>query len=355
MTGRAAKVVGGAVLLAVGVGAGWWAAATLLEPPPDVLAAPAFALVEAREGSVGQSLRVSASGQWATTATFQGFGSGVVTERVLTEGDVAEPGTVLATIDLRPVVIAEGSIPAFRDLSQADRGADVAQLQELLTATGHWSGAVDGVFTARLRGAVQQWQRSLGLPRDGVVRRGDIVFVPELPARLAPAASLRVGTEVSGTWDAVHVLDDAPSFTIPLNDQQMVMVEPGAPVDVHADGILWSGVVGSLEPEVTDGDEFRPQHVTVTAADGGPLCAQECDRVPVAAPSIFSASIHVVPHVEGVVVPAAAVVTGADGATFVRLEDGTLRPVELVASATGSAAVLGLDVGTPVRTPGDGG
>jgi len=341
-------------LLAAGGGAGWWAASTLLEPPEDVLAAPAHALATAREGTVGQSLRLNAAGQWATTATFQGFGSGVITERVLVDGDAVGQGDVLFTLNLRPVVIAEGMIPAFRDLTLNARGDDVTQLQELLIALGYFTGEPSGVFGAGTRNAVREWQRGLGLERTGVVGRGDILFIPELPARLALTGNITVGAELAGTWNAVQVLDGTPSFAVSLTDQQMMMVAPGLAVEVQGPNAAWPAIIDHLAPASQEGYQFLSQRAVLTAPDGGPVCADECHLVSVGDPTLFGAFIHVVPEVTGVVVPAAAVVTDAAGRTGVRLADGEFHPVELLASATGSAVVVGIEVGMQVRTPGDG-
>jgi hypothetical protein len=86
--------------------------------------------------------------------------------------------------------------------------------------------------------------------------------------------------------------------------------------------------------------------------DGGPVCGGECDQVPFGDATLLPSTIHVVPEVAGVLVPAAALATTADGQTVVVLESGELQQVSVVASASGMAIVEGVDEGQLVRTPG---
>jgi len=448
---RHSSLIAGCLLAALAIGGliGGWAARTLLAAPADVLAAPNFALATATEGTVGQTLRLNAVATWETTATFQVPGGGVVTERLFTDGEQAQPGDVLYSVGLRPVVIAQGTIPSFRDMTVGDTGVDVMQLQTLLAATGYFTGEITGVFGAGTQAAVAAWQRDLGIAetvthapsateiaradqavrnaelnqlvtersfvyflmehhpnrgevrecsmatnfpeaawvddpvtacvrleqaaRDatdelrfaqedrahlaapataaGVVARGDIIFVPTLQARVALAAGLTVGMDISTTVDAVHLLAAVPSFWISLSDGQLAMISVGTAVEVSSPtGGVWPAVVVEILPATNIG----PARAVLAAPDGSPVCGSECDLISVGQDTLLPVAVFVVPEVRGVVIPAASVVTTADGTTAVRLADGTVLPVHVVASAVGSAAVSGIEVGTQVRTPGDG-
>jgi len=451
---RGLVAAGIATALVLGGLIGGWAARVLLAAPVDVLAAPGFALATAQQGVVGQTLRLNAVAGWEAVASYQVPGGGVITERIFTDGEQAQPGDVLYSVGLRPVVIAQGTIPAFRDLTQGDTGVDVMQLQSMLAATGFFTGEITGSFGASTLAAVLAWQRSLGIAdtpaggagaaggatateiaradqavrtaetnlflaersflyflqqhhpergavhecslatnfedgpavtnpvnecvrleqaaRDavdelrfaqddrarltapvvsGVVQRGDIIFVPTLPARVALDAGLTVGMDITATVDAVHLLAGVPTFSITLSDGQLAMISVGTGVDVSSPaGGVWPAVVAELLPSTN----MEPARAILTAPDGSPVCGSECDLIPVEQSTLLPAAVFVVPEVTGVVVPAAAVVTTADGTTAVRLADGTVQPVTVVASAVGSAAVSGLEVGTQVRTPGDG-
>jgi len=345
------KMVVGAIGLALVAGIGGvWAGRTLLAPPPDILAAPSFTMVAAREGTVGQTWRLNAEASWDSLADFPNYNSGVITSISATNGEIAEPGQVLYTVNLRPVVIAEGEIPAFRDLSTNASGTDVAQLQQLLTSTGYFTGSVNGVFDWRLRNSVQAWQRSLGVADTGTISRSDIVFVPDLPTSIALAEGIVIGKEVSGQFPAVSVLGDSPEFTINVTDSQAAAMPVGTVVDLATAEGIWPAVVSQFSPMTPE----RPLHVVLSSPDGGPVCGNECDQIPVGTPTVIPATIHIVPETSGIVVPTAATVSNAAGQSGVYLEDGEFVPVTIIASALGSSVVTGIALDTLVRTPGDG-
>jgi peptidoglycan hydrolase-like protein with peptidoglycan-binding domain len=305
--------------------------------------------VTAERGTVGQTLRLNTSAAWSAEAVLNNAATGTVTSVDLVDGQSVGPGDRLYRVDLRPVVVAAGAVPAFRDLSEGLRGDDVAQVQQLLAALGYAPGEADGQFDNTVYWAVRAWQRDLGLEVDGVVRRGDVVFVPSLPARLALEPQLVVGASVAGGEPAVRVLSPTPTFTIALPENQARIVEPGMQVEISPDGAgPWQAQVSAVRR-----DEESGFTADLSAVDGAAICAQECGSIPVGEQVLLPSTIHVVPEVSGVVVPAAAVVTNAAGRTGVVLESGEFHPVTVVAGASGMAVVGGLAVGTRVRTPGE--
>lgn len=346
---RPAAITGLAALL-FGVGGGC-ALRTLLAPAPEVLDSPAYTLVAAQEGTVGHSLRLNTTAEWQAETTLLNQAAGIITSRVWQAGDTASAGSIIYTVDLRPVVVAAGDVPAFRDLHSGARGEDVTQLQELLVSTGHYAGAADGVFGYTTERAVRAWQRDLGLVADGVVRRGDVLFVPSLPARLALEPDLVIGATVSPGDPAVRVLRPAPQFTIALPEGQSRLVSTGMEVEIlrEGDDRWWTTIVDLHREE----DATGAGGVTAVLRGGGEaVCGDECGELPIEAPTLLPSLIHVVPETEGVTVPAAAIVTSADGATLVHLADGRQQPVTVLAAASGIAVVDGLTAGTLVRTPG---
>jgi peptidoglycan hydrolase-like protein with peptidoglycan-binding domain len=336
----------GAVVLVIGL-AGGWALRTVLSPPADVLTAPGFTLVTAQQGTVGQALRLNTSAAWEAEAVLANQAAGIVTSVALKSGATARPGSRLYTVDLRPVVVAAGAVPAFRDLSAGVRGADVAQVQRMLAALGYRPGDPDGVFDFTLAAAVRAWQRQLGVLADGVVRRGDIVFVRSLPARLALDPAVVVGAAVSGGEPAVRVLPSVPRFTIVLPEAQGRVVAAGMRVEISPEGAgPWRAEVVAVRPSAGG------PVAELGGLDGAPICGEDCTVIPFGEEALLPSVVHIVPEVSGVTVPAAAVVTDATGRTGVVLESGGFQPVTVVAGAAGMAVVTGLAVGTRVRTPG---
>jgi len=76
--------------------------------------------------------------------------------------DSLEEGQVVLTASGRPVVILQGNIPAYRDLSPGIVGDDVRQLEEALVRLGFDPGRVDRVYDARTSAAVAAMYRASG-------------------------------------------------------------------------------------------------------------------------------------------------------------------------------------------------
>jgi hypothetical protein len=94
-------------------------------------------------------------------------------------GDVIHPGQTLFKVDGKPVVLMDGTLPAYRTLRPgiAD-GADVRQLERGLTLLGYSPGTVDDHYSAATAAAVNAWQGDHGLAKTGQVQLGRIVFLP---------------------------------------------------------------------------------------------------------------------------------------------------------------------------------
>ena len=73
------------------------------------------------------------------------------------------------------------------------RGDDVAELQRRLNALGFYSGKEDGIFDDDTRLAVEQFQRNLGMPADGIVGTKTVEALLRLSrvTRLSSVASVR--------------------------------------------------------------------------------------------------------------------------------------------------------------------
>ncbi len=161
----------GLVTLLVGAGIGW-AGATVLTPAKDVLESTAFTHVEVVPGEVGSSINLNTVAEWTPVPVGTNQASGTVTTVEVTAGDEVTHGSVLYTVNLRPVVIGQGAVPGFRPLARGTDGADTQQLQGMLAALGFFKAAPDGKFGAATDAAVRAWQKSLGPPegRGGATR-----------------------------------------------------------------------------------------------------------------------------------------------------------------------------------------
>jgi peptidoglycan hydrolase-like protein with peptidoglycan-binding domain len=252
----------------------------------------------------------------------------------------------LFSVILRPVVVAVGAVPAFRDLSLNVRGPDVAQLQTLLTELGFHEGVVDGVFRVGTRTAVREWQSSLGVTVDGVVRLGDVVFVPELPVRVAFAPELVVGGSVSGGEALVLTVPADPLFRVPLSIEQRSLVPLAATVYVTFPEGVWEGRVD----RAVESPESGQLDLILTTSDGGSLCGEDCARwVELDQPTDFGVEIVVIPETVGPVVPVAAIQIDAGNQPYVTTAAGERIDITIVESSQGIAVVEGVEIGTVLQ------
>jgi peptidoglycan hydrolase-like protein with peptidoglycan-binding domain len=325
-------------------------AATTDDPPPQQVAA-ATTNYQVVEGSVGSTVRLIARAAWDGTPVAANPAVGVITSVDVGAGGQVSPGDVVYRVDQRPVSAAAGTVPSFRDLEAGASGQDVRQLQELLASLGLYEGEVDGVYGTGMAAAVISWQESLGLTGDGAVLQGDLIVVPELPARLAPTEAIRPGAVVVGGEAALAAIGDGPVFLVELPAGEPPVVSASSGVLVDPDGQRWEALVSGMA-ETPTGEPA----LTLTGSDGGPVCGQDCgEAVPFDQTVLYPVDITVVPTTTGPMVPVAALQPdGADG-WMVRLADGDEVPVTVLAAANGWAVVEGLAVGEEVvLSPGGG-
>src|SRR5690606_9434120 len=114
--------------------------------------------------------------------------------------------------------------PSFRDLVEGAQGDDVRQLREFLHASGHLRLAGSDKYDGATTTAVKRWQKASGLEQDGVVRAGDIIYAPTLPARVYLAADVRVGARLDAGTQVLSTLADGPTFEIVLAQEQSELV-----------------------------------------------------------------------------------------------------------------------------------
>lgn len=341
-------VVACILLLVLGLGAGWAGARVFASPP--AIEDASYTLVTVETGSVSGRIAINVRAQWDEALAARNLMAGTVTWVNSTSAGDAEAGTILYAVDLRPVVMLQGSTPAFRTMQRGDRGADIAQLQEFLIETGHLTGTADGAWGSRTTSAVRAWQRATGMPVDGVVDRGEVLFVQKLPDRVVvDSQSISVGAELSG-GEQVSTLG-APSFVAPISTTQAAAMPDGARVEVTAPGgEIWNARIAGQT--TTEDGQIDLQ----LAGDGQEsICGNSCDSIP-AGPGVFLVSrVITVEHVEGLVVPSSAVLTVPDGATVVIGADGEHHRVTVLAGARGMSAIEGVEEGLQVRAPAESG
>ena len=328
-------------------GAGGVCAGRATFTPPAVAvhdAGPVLYTVSAQ--TVGRALSFPVAAHWASTPLVTAAGAGTVTSVAVRSGATVNAGDVLYTVDLRPVVVAQGSVPAFRDLPRGSTGADVRQVRQFLADRGYLPSTATGQeFDAATVRAVTRWQKDLGVTADGVVHAGDLVFAARLPARVTLSPTVVIGARIDPGAVVVNALADAPDFVIDLAADQAALVPTSGPVQVVTPTGPWDAVIASAS---TTAD--NKLHLDLKAPRGGAVCGDQCAQVPIVeADAIYTARILTVPDATGPAVPTSAITTSADGSTFVTEADGSSQRVTVLSHGDGRAVVSGLSVGDRVR------
>lgn len=342
-----------AVAICVGLGAasfaGGWAAKTLAEPLPTDQPAPQTT-VTVTTGEIAAAVTLGASARWNLTPLATNLADGVLTTAPAAT-EVSE-GQTLYTVDLRPTFAALGTVPMFRDIGTGATGADVTQLQGMLSRLGYYTGPTDGAVRDSTVRAIRRWQRDVGLPVDGLVRSGDVAFVAELPAMVSLADDVVVGDKVAPGEIVLERYSEQPRVVLSLSGEQAALAPVGVRVSVTApDGGTWSGRVGA-ERTTTDAG---PIEIPLVTDEGEPICADACESLPRQAETVLAATVYRQEPVTGLTLPVTAIETDGAGATSVRTADGQQIVVKVLATSQGMAAVegKGLREGSEVLIRGD--
>lgn len=335
-------------LVAVTAGIVGWALATVFSTPQEVLTERPFTTAEVVIGKVGSSITLNTVAEWTPELVGSNQAAGTVTSVDIEPGEEVQAGTVLYSVNLNPVVIAQGDVPAFRQMSTGITGKDVAQLQKLLQGLGFYGGPIDSSFSSEVASAVRNWQDSLGREQTGSVEVGDIVNVPTLPTRVTFDESvLDRGKALAGSEPILSGLPVSPGFVIPITEAQASLVPPGTRVRVAGPaGEQWIGITG----EQITGEEGGIL-VPLKGEGDAPVCADKCASLPVSEATRLRSEVVTVEEVEGLSVPSAALRSSSNGSTVVIDEAGKEHKVDVVSSARGLSILEGVEVGLRVRVP----
>lgn len=332
----------------VATGLGWWGAAQATSPPRIEVPQQATTSVEVIKGTVSVEQAYGVDANWPAEPVGVNSASGSLTSLSLgAMGTSVNVGDIVYSVDLAPVVALTGTVPAFRDLAQGAEGPDVTQLQNYLIAAHYLSGSADGRFGPSTARAADAWSAALGQPRTGTVPASRIVFVPGLPAVLAPSPDARVGMRVSPGEPLLVGAAEGPVFSIRVLPEAVSQITEGLDVVIDANGAQWHAEVDRLA--ASDDDLGGTIAILRPADDAASICEQECGSVlAVGETSVLPGTLVLVPPASGPQVPTAAIATDASGATLVIMADGSPRPVAVLASADGQSIVDGVDVGERV-------
>jgi hypothetical protein len=117
-------------------------------------------------------------------------------------GQVIKPGQALYRVGGVPVILMNGSTPAYRDLKSSDSdGPDILELNRNLVALGFNPDGivVDDVWQSATTAGVELFQESLGESETGELKLGNVVFLPHNRVISAVDASLGSNGSAGGS------------------------------------------------------------------------------------------------------------------------------------------------------------
>lgn len=327
-----------AISAIVAVAATWIAATVVLSPAATLPADAQPQTYTVVNGEVGETTAARATVAFIAARSVPTVRDGVITTIPHAADAAIDKGTVLATIDMRPVVVAPGAVPAYRDMAPGMRGLDIAQLRSFLEVG-------DGdTFDPSTEQATRAWQAESGFPVDGVVGLGDLVFVPELPARGSFADGVAIGAQMAPGAPLFDVVEARPRLLIPADANARIRTGMAVRIALPDGG----EAVGTLSGPFQSPDGLQSFHVL--DADGRSTCDEACAaQFDVEGAAQIVASIETVPTVEGLIVPDSALVTRPDGSLAVRTLDGELVGVSVDAQGAGLSVVSGIEEGSVIR------
>jgi Putative peptidoglycan binding domain len=168
-------------------------------------------------------------------------------------GQVIQPGQVLYRVSDSPVVLLQGNVPSYRDLSDGVTGSDVTELNAALVQLGYATAADLGPrsgwddFSAATADALERLQQHLGLTATGTLPLGQAVFLPSAALITGPGSAAVVGGTAPPGSVILTATSTTPVVTVDLPAAQQSEIRDGEQVAITLpDGASTPGVVSSV-------------------------------------------------------------------------------------------------------------
>jgi peptidoglycan hydrolase-like protein with peptidoglycan-binding domain len=302
-------------------------------------------------GSIGRVVTLPGSVSWKRLDLVLPGLEGIVTSTEYTRPRILNSNDLLLTLDLRPVYVAKGAVPLVRALTPRMIGPDVQQLNDFLISLGLLGQEAAGdSFTSGTTRALRAWQRSVGLKQSDSIGPDVLAFIPELPAVVAVIP--QVGASLGAGSVSVHRWDKTPSFSAIVGGSLVGLVQSGMEAIVRFGAHSYTGTLGELLANGSSEVQSLASTFTV-AGRGGPgdsLCGQECPPPETDAErAATSVQVTVVPQMEGLLLPASAVIVDRGEASVVSATGERIR-VTVRGQQDGQVLVDGIDETTRVQS-----
>ena len=214
---------------------------------------------------------------YAGSYTVGGRGSGTVTW-LPAVGQIIRQGQPLYDVNGSHVVLFYGSLPAYRDLSEGDTGADVTQLNADLAALGYGTDATSDYYSWYTRDAVERWQSDNGLTKDGVAHTSQIVVLPGAIRVTTVQATL--GGPVGGA--VLQATATTREVDVPLDATQQADVKVGDQVTITLpNNATTQGTVSQVGTVASTPSQGGSSTVDVKITPTDPNATGSLDQAPV--------------------------------------------------------------------------
>lgn len=354
--GRAIVGATAAVLVVAGLtGAGGWALGRITAPPQMPAAEKTSTVITAETGTIQRNAAFPAKATWSGATPQKLTIEGTVTARHLEGVQTIGHGSKLFDVNLKPVYIAAGKTPAFREIGEGASGADVRQMQEFIRSQGIRSVPRNGVVDEKTVDSIKKWQKKTKQEETGKIAAGQLIFMDALPRTGYISKEIAVGQTLplaggaseqgqagAAAPSGLVFLPSHPTFTLELPEAKTQQLQPDMAVTLQVEDQRWDAVIETINSPKNPGD---PAIVKLKKSDGQPICADHCGKVPPTGLNDIPAQVTIIPATSGTKIPTTAITVGPAGQTAVTLADGRQQPVTVKASYGGHAIVEGITPG----------
>lgn len=191
-------------------------------------------------------------------------------------GQVIAEGHVLYRVNDRPVVLLDGSTPAYRTLSAGAAGPDVAELNADLVALGYVRPVElspgSASFGSATTTAVEKLQGALGASRNGTLTLGQVVFEPT--AVRVTSLSAQLGGAAQAGQTVLQATSTTRQVQVALNASQQTDVAVGDTVTITLpSNKTTAGVVSSVATVASCPSSSGSGSASNSAAPGTDTCS----------------------------------------------------------------------------------
>ena len=346
---RLVRLIGVLAAVAVLAGGGWWLSSRGAAASPltgtageaDTSSATTTAAVERKTLTVTDDF----NGTLGFAGDYHVIGglSGILTWTVPTGTVVTAGKRLYETNGHDRTSLMYGSRPAWRTMeSGVTNGPDILQLETNLKKLGFTrkGDKIDSHWDARTTAAVKRWQRKAGLPVDGIVDLGEVVFLPEAVRITEVSAAL--GTMVGPGGPVLSGTSSRRVVSLDLDAADRDAFDVGKAVQVKLpDGSTVAGKIATIAriaESSTDQQGNTTTTIPVTITLDDPTAAGDLDQASVTITVVRSSRQNVL------TVPVNALLALREGGYAVEVVVGggssTAAPSAspLLGSAAGSAS-----------------